>query len=31
VPIWAATGGGIRIPIAKDMWADGIPVVEIRE
>jgi alpha-L-fucosidase len=31
VPISAATGGGIRIPIAKDMWADGIPVVEIRE
>jgi alpha-L-fucosidase len=27
---FTATPGGIRIPLAKELWNDGIPVIELR-
>jgi alpha-L-fucosidase len=27
---FTATSGTIRIPVARDMWADGFPVLEMR-
>jgi hypothetical protein len=27
---FTATPGGIRISLAKELWSDGIPVIELR-